>query len=491
MQGISDVGRPSCPSPPPGTLTEDDMGIAKREQRRQNSRCSTTGSLDGEFIPEEDDVSPGKYKLPRISSRMSVKSDGGYGEMLPNSFNDRKDYGGTFPICRNNQHYNNGPGYSHEPGEVSRTFPRQTQKRPNLTPGMYNQGAAGSGSGPYITRNSSAGNISNGSGSWQRVPSLGSISNSSSNSGLVDANDNMKSTAIANLKLLRNPKSPTQPKNWKKGKQLGAGAFGSVYLCYDVDTGRELAVKQVHLGTVDSQVSKEVRALESEIMLLKNLQHERIVQYIGVDTIQNTLSIFIEYMPGGSVKDELNAYGALTESVTRKYTIQILEGIIYLHESYIVHRDIKGANILRDSNGNIKLTDFGASKRLMNITTMKGDTMGSPGTRVNDREFKSVIGTPYWMAPEVINGDGYGRGADIWSLGATVVEMLTKHPPWHELEAMAALFKIASFSKASYQLDDNISKEAREFLNCIFVPVEKRPKAKDLFKTRWLHAGYG
>ena len=87
---------------------------------------------------------------------------------------------------------------------------------------------------------------------------------------------------------------------------------------------------------------QEVRALESEIMLLKNLQHERIVQYIGVDTIQNTLSIFIEYMPGGSVKDELNAYGALTESVTRKYTIQILEGVTYLHESYIVHRDIKG-----------------------------------------------------------------------------------------------------------------------------------------------------
>ena len=69
--------------------------------------------------------------------------------------------------------------------------------------------------------------------------------------------------------------------------------------------------------------------------------------------------------------------------------------------------------------------------------------------------------------------------------------MLTKHPPWHELEAMAALFKIASFTKASYQLDDNISKDAREFLNCIFVPVEKRPKAKDLLKTTWLHAGYG
>ena len=89
---------------------------------------------------------------------------------------------------------------------VSRTFPRSTQKRPNLPPAMYNQGAGVGGSSPYIPRNSSSGNISNGSGSWQRVPSLGSISNSSSNSGIVDANDNMKTTAIANLKLLRNPK---------------------------------------------------------------------------------------------------------------------------------------------------------------------------------------------------------------------------------------------------------------------------------------------
>lgn len=87
---------------------------------------------------------------------------------------------------------------------------------------------------------------------------------------------------------------------------------------------------------------QEVRALESEIHLLKNLHHERIVQYIGSETKENVLSIFIEYLPGGSIKDELQNYGALTEAVTRKYTRQILEGVEFLHRRFIVHRDIKG-----------------------------------------------------------------------------------------------------------------------------------------------------
>ncbi len=124
----------------------------------------------------------------------------------------------------------------------------------------------------------------------------------------------------------------------------------------------------------------------------------------------------MEYMPGGSVKDQLKAYGALTENVTRKYTRQILEGVSYLHSNMIVHRDIKGANILRDSAGNVKLGDFGASKRLQTIC------MSGTGIR-------SVTGTPYWMSPEVISGEGYGRKADVWSLGCTVVEMLTENHP--------------------------------------------------------------
>ncbi|KAF3836574.1 hypothetical protein F7725_029132 [Dissostichus mawsoni] len=214
-------------------------------------------------------------------------------------------------------------------------------------------------------------------------------------------------------------KSPRAPVNWRQGKLLGRGAFGEVYLCYDADTGRELAAKQ----------------------LLKNLRHDRIVQYYGClrDLEQKKLTIFVEFMPG----DQLKAYGALTEKVTRRYTRQILQGVSYLHSNMIVHRDIKGANILRDSTGNVKLGDFGASKRIQTICMS--------GTGI-----KSVTGTPYWMSPEVINGEGYGRKADY--------------------EAMAAIFKIAT-QPTKPILPDSVSDASRDFLRQVFVEEKWRPTA--------------
>uniref|UniRef100_A0A6Q2X2M5 Mitogen-activated protein kinase kinase kinase 2 n=1 Tax=Esox lucius TaxID=8010 RepID=A0A6Q2X2M5_ESOLU len=270
-------------------------------------------------------------------------------------------------------------------------------------------------------------------------------------------------------------RSPRAPTNWRLGKLLGQGAFGRVFLCYDADTGRELAVKQVHFDPESPETSKEVSALECEIQLLKNLCHERIVQYYGClrDTNERTLSIFMEYMPGGSIKDQLKSYGALTENVTRRYTRQILEGVSYLHSNMIVHRDIKGANILRDSVGNVKLGDFGASRRLQTICLS--------GTGI-----KSVTGTPYWMSPEVISGEGYGRKADIWSVGCTVVEMLTQRPPWAEFEAMAAIFKIAT-QPTNPSLPGHVSDHSRDFLKRIFVESKQRPSADDLLRHIFVH----
>ncbi|KAG2459142.1 M3K2 kinase, partial [Polypterus senegalus] len=221
-------------------------------------------------------------------------------------------------------------------------------------------------------------------------------------------------------------RSPRAPTNWRLGKLLGQGAFGRVFLCYDADTGRELAVKQVQFDPESPETSK------------------------------------------GSIKDQLKAYGALTENVTRKYTRQILEGVSYLHSNMIVHRDIKGANILRDSAGNVKLGDFGASRRLQTICLS--------GTGI-----KSVTGTPYWMSPEVISGEGYGRKADIWSVGCTVVEMLTQRPPWAEFEAMAAIFKIAT-QPTNPQLPPHVSDHCRDFLKRILVEAKLRPSAEDLLR---------
>ncbi|KAI8477840.1 Mitogen-activated protein kinase kinase kinase 2 [Branchiostoma belcheri] len=257
--------------------------------------------------------------------------------------------------------------------------------------------------------------------------------------------------------------SPRAPTNWRQGKLLGQGAFGQVYLCYDADTGRELALKQVHLDPKNVEASKqEVKALECEIQLLKNLQHERIVQYYGCIQDENRLCIFMEYMPG------IRQYGALTENVTRKYTRQILEGILYLHSNMIVHRDIKGANILRDSSGNVKLGDFGASKRIQTICSATG--------------MRTVTGTPYWMSPEVINGEGYGRKADIWSIGCTVVEMLTEKPPWFDYEPMAAIFKIAT-QPTIPKLPAGVSDCAHDFLRIIFQKDHRqRASAQELLE---------
>ncbi|XP_031556218.1 mitogen-activated protein kinase kinase kinase 2-like isoform X2 [Actinia tenebrosa] len=257
------------------------------------------------------------------------------------------------------------------------------------------------------------------------------------------------------------------PNNWRKGKLLGAGAFGQVYMCHDLDTGRELAVKQIETGLLNSSTKNEVRALEGEIGFMKNFRHERIVQYYGMETTDLHIYIFMEYMPGSSVHEHIKQHGALNESLARRYTRQILEGVCYLHSNRIVHRDIKGANILRDLHGNVKLADFGASKRLQTIRSKTG--------------FRSVHGTPYWMAPEVINGEGYGRKADVWSIGCTVVEMLTTKPPWAEFEPMAALFKIAT-QNTEPDLPPESSQDAVEFVRNIFTKDSKsRPSADDLF----------
>ncbi|XP_062342021.1 mitogen-activated protein kinase kinase kinase 3 [Osmerus eperlanus] len=434
-------------SPPPGYVPE-------RQQRIARQGSYTSINSEGEFIPETIDqcvLDPWSSAENSVSgSCQSLDSSSDSPSQRKSRMHRAKSYPDNRQECSDRENH----VYDKVVGKGG-TYPRRYHVSLH-----HKDHSEGRRTFPRIRR--PQGNL------FTLVPSRRSLNGSEESLGswqLVDAQGRLRpqDRPVAH-------KSPSAPVTWRRGKLLGQGAFGRVYLCYDVDTGRELAAKQVQFDPDSPETSKEVSALECEIQLLKNLHHERIVQYYGClrDRNEKTLTIFMEYMPGGSVKDQLKAYGALTENVTRKYTRQILEGMSYLHSNMIVHRDIKGANILRDSAGNVKLGDFGASKRLQTIC------MSGTGIR-------SVTGTPYWMSPEVISGEGYGRKADVWSLGCTVVEMLTEKPPWAEYEAMAAIFKIAT-QPTKPILPANTSDHTLDFIHRIFVDAKHRPSAEELLR---------
>ncbi|KAK3008008.1 hypothetical protein RJ639_014678, partial [Escallonia herrerae] len=266
--------------------------------------------------------------------------------------------------------------------------------------------------------------------------------------------------------------SPAPPIRWRKGELIGCGAFGQVYMGMNLDSGELLAVKQVLIAA--NHASKEkaqahIKELEEEVKLLKNLSHPNIVRYLGTVREEETLNILLEFVPGGSISSLLGKFGSFPEAVIRMYTKQLLLGLDYLHKNGIMHRDIKGANILVDNKGCIKLADFGASKQVVELATISGA--------------KSMKGTPYWMAPEVILQTGHSFSADIWSVGCTVIEMATGKPPWsQQYQEVAALFHIGT-TKSHPPIPEHLSVEAKDFLlKCLHKEPGLRPAASDLLQ---------
>ncbi|GJZ07754.1 mitogen-activated protein kinase kinase kinase 1-like protein [Tanacetum coccineum] len=251
--------------------------------------------------------------------------------------------------------------------------------------------------------------------------------------------------------------------NWQRGELLGRGSFGSVYegIC---DGGYFIAVKEVSLLDSGELGRQSVVQLEQEIALLSQFEHENIVRYYGTDKDESKLYIFLELVTKGSLLSLYQRYH-LQDCQVSSYTRQILHGLKYLHDRSVVHRDVKCANILVDANGSVKLADFGLAK----------------ATKFND--VRSCKGTAFWMAPEVVNqkNKGYGLAADIWSLGCTVLEMLTRRIPYSPMECMAALFRIGS--GIAPPVPDSLSKEAKDFIfQCFHVNPRDRPTASQLLE---------
>nr|XP_047905358.1 mitogen-activated protein kinase kinase kinase 1 [Anser cygnoides] len=270
---------------------------------------------------------------------------------------------------------------------------------------------------------------------------------------------------------------------WLKGQQIGLGAFSSCYQAQDVGTGTLMAVKQVtYVRNTSSEQEEVVEALREEIRMMSHLNHPNIIRMLGATCEKSNYNLFIEWMAGGSVAHLLSKYGAFKESVIINYTEQLLRGLSYLHENQIIHRDVKGANLLIDSTGHrLRIADFGAAARLASKGTGAGEFQGQ------------LLGTIAFMAPEVLRGQQYGRSCDVWSVGCVVIEMACAKPPWNaekHSNHLALIFKIASATTAP-SIPSHLSPGLRDVtLRCLELQPQDRPPSRELlkhpvFRTTW------
>lgn len=292
----------------------------------------------------------------------------------------------------------------------------------------------------------------------------------SADENLAPSNDFTTVSKATRKSKLRREGSIKQGK-WTLGTKIGSGAFGVVHVGMNTQTGTFMAVKSIRM---ERAVMKDVRR---EIDLLKSIQHRNVVRYYGAEIDAKYLHIFQEWVSGGSVTGMLCKFGAFAPEVLRSYLCQILEGLSYLHSNDIMHRDIKGSNILVSNEGVVKLADFGASKKLAKL---QGEAMMSLTMR----------GTPYFMAPEMFE-ERYNLNADIWSVGCVAVQMATGTPPFKDLGLSnpVALFRyikkldgalpclkklpVTDDTRLTYQLFE------RFLVRCFCPDPQKRPKAEE------------
>ncbi|KAL6869497.1 Protein kinase [Amphichorda felina] len=273
--------------------------------------------------------------------------------------------------------------------------------------------------------------------------------------------------------------------SYSKQKKIGQGASGSVYVAKIKETAQGMAREilrqqgpraQVAIKQMDLAHQPRKELIVNEIMVMKDSRHRNIVNYLDAFLRNNNseLWLVLEYMEGGALTDVIDNNPSISEEQISTICHETCSGLQHLHSQSIIHRDIKSDNVLLDARGNVKITDFGFCAKLTETKSKRA----------------TMVGTPYWMAPEVVKQKEYGPKVDIWSLGIMAIEMIESEPPYLNEEPLKALYLIATNGTPRLKKPEKLSKELKAFLSvCLCVDIKSRASADELLAHDFLKHG--